>query len=94
MSVLKYWIAPIIISISPISFADKLKPFVNDGCSAFPDGNLKQKVLWLTRCTAHDLAYGKGGTYDERIAAVQAINNTTKVKNFHSTTLSRSGATA
>ncbi len=41
-------------------------PFESDGCSAFPDGTLEQRQLWLSCCTAHDYAYWMGGTYDER----------------------------
>ena len=46
-----------------------LKPFTSDGCSAFPDGTRKQKELWLTCCTAHDFAYWKGGSYNDRLIA-------------------------
>ena len=34
-----------------------MQPFTNDGCSAFPDGTLSQRTLWLQCCTAHDRAY-------------------------------------
>jgi hypothetical protein len=47
----------------------ELKTFTTDGCSAFPDGTLKQQSLWLNCCISHDLAYWKGGTYDERLSA-------------------------
>lgn len=46
-----------------------IKQFTTDGCSAFPDGTIEQKKLWLDCCTAHDLAYWKGGTYQERVEA-------------------------
>ena len=49
--------------------ADTLKPFTSDGCSAFPDGTLKQNTLWLSCCSAHDYEYWKGGTYDQRLQA-------------------------
>ncbi|MFT6987247.1 MAG: hypothetical protein ACJAT7_003101 [Psychromonas sp.] len=49
--------------------AEEINPFTSDGCSAFPDGTFKQKELWLACCTAHDYAYWKGGTYDERLIA-------------------------
>ncbi len=58
-----------IVSLPILSHADELKPFTSDGCSAFPDGTLRQKQLWLACCTAHDLAYWKGGTYNERLNA-------------------------
>ncbi len=51
------------------AYAGQLKPFTSDGCSAFPDGNRKQNELWLDCCTQHDLAYWKGGTYQERLQA-------------------------
>lgn len=53
--------------------AENIKPFTSDGCSSFPDGTLKQKELWLSCCTAHDYAYWKGGTYEERLIADKAL---------------------
>jgi hypothetical protein len=53
--------------------ADELKPFTSDGCSAFPDGTPAQQELWLDCCTAHDLAYWKGGTYQQRLDADLAL---------------------
>lgn len=50
-----------------------LRPFTTDGCSDFPDGTPRQKTLWLDCCTAHDRAYWRGGTYDERRAADKAL---------------------
>ncbi len=44
----------------------KLKPFSSDGCSSFPDGTIEHKNLWLSCCTAHDLAYWQGGTFKQR----------------------------
>lgn len=49
--------------------SQEIAPFTSDGCSAFPDGTLMQKELWLECCTAHDIAYWKGGTYMERMDA-------------------------
>ena len=46
-----------------------IKPFTSDGCSSFPNGTISQSELWLNCCTLHDVAYWKGGTYDERLAA-------------------------
>lgn len=56
-------------------YADSLKPFTSDGCSAFPDGTLQQSELWLKCCTAHDYAYWKGGSYQERVSADKALNH-------------------
>jgi len=53
----------------------ELQPFTNDGCSAFPDGTLSQRTLWLQCCTAHDRAYWQGATYAEREAADNALRD-------------------
>jgi len=55
-----------LLLIPSLLIAENLKPFESDGCSAFPDGTLNEKRLWLNCCTAHDLSYWKGGTYEER----------------------------
>ena len=52
-----------------IAMGGDLKPFTTDGCSAFPNGNIKHQSLWANCCIRHDLAYWKGGTYDERLEA-------------------------
>lgn len=47
----------------------ELKAFQSDGCSAFPDGTLFEQELWLKCCQAHDYAYWKGGTFEEKEAS-------------------------
>jgi hypothetical protein len=49
--------------------AGDLRPFTTDGCSVFPEGTPEQQSLWAECCISHDLAYWKGGTYDERLIA-------------------------
>lgn len=49
--------------------AEKIKPFTTDGCSAFPDGTWRDHELWLACCTAHDHAYWKGGTREQKLEA-------------------------
>ncbi len=61
--------------LPPAAAADELKPFTSDGCSAFPDGTPSQQDLWLQCCTAHDRAYWKGGTYQERMDADLALRD-------------------
>ncbi len=56
-------------------YADTLQPFTSDGCSAFPNGTLKQKELWLSCCYDHDYDYWKGGTYDQRVASDKALES-------------------
>jgi hypothetical protein len=55
--------------LSASAYADTLSPFISDGCSAFPDGTFQQNELWLSCCHQHDLAYWKGGSYQDRIDA-------------------------
>lgn len=47
--------------------ADTLKPFTTDGCSLFPDR--AGQADWCSCCLAHDLAYWRGGTQAQRLAA-------------------------
>lgn len=46
-----------------------LSPFTSDGCSLFPDSSLITRDDWCSCCFQHDLAYWRGGTYEERQAA-------------------------
>lgn len=61
-------LAVCLISICISCYAEpkSLRPFVSDGCSAFPDGTIDQQQLWLSCCVAHDFDYWRGGTYEER----------------------------
>jgi hypothetical protein len=61
-------------SITSIQAAE-LKPFASDGCSAFPNGTLGQRELWLQCCRAHDLAYWQGGTYLQREQADSTLEH-------------------
>ena len=62
-----------LIANTSIVFADELAPFTTDGCSMFPNGNPQHKSLWLQCCIQHDMAYWKGGTRPERLAADLAL---------------------
>src|SRR5690606_31175142 len=42
-------------------------------CSSFPNGTFQQNQLWLSCCVAHDYAYWKGGSYQDRLAADEAL---------------------
>lgn len=61
------------ILFSSTAIADDLKPFTTDGCSSFPDGTIGHASLWASCCIRHDFAYWKGGTYEERLAADEAL---------------------
>jgi len=56
----------------PVS-AERIKPFVSDGCSLFPDGTPDQPELWLKCCVEHDRAYWQGGTRRQRMAADEEL---------------------
>lgn len=62
-----------LITLCSMSAVAGLAPFTSDGCSAFPDGTLVQKTLWLACCEQHDYAYWKGGTSEERALADEAL---------------------
>ena len=48
---------------------DELAPFASDGCSLFPDNSILTEADWCSCCVEHDIAYWRGGTYDEREVA-------------------------
>ncbi len=63
-----------VLMVLPLcAFAEEIKPFTSDGCSAFPNGTLQQNTLWLSCCTAHDRSYWQGGSYSERLSADQEL---------------------
>lgn len=47
--------------------------FATDGCSRFPDHSLISNDDWCDCCVVHDLAYWRGGTAEERLAADEAL---------------------
>jgi protein tyrosine phosphatase (PTP) superfamily phosphohydrolase (DUF442 family) len=49
--------------------AEALLSFASDGCSRFPNGTPQSPERWRHCCLEHDLAYWRGGSYDERLAA-------------------------
>jgi len=44
-----------------------IRHFQTDGCTDFPDGTSRDKVLWRDCCVQHDLYLWAGGTEDERL---------------------------
>lgn len=71
--ILSIVIITVLTLLSSYIKADELTPFTSDGCSLFPNGTITQNTLWLSCCTAHDVDYWQGGTYQERIDADQAL---------------------
>ena len=64
-----------ILYSSAVFSATEIKPFTTDGCSAFPNGTVEQHSLWVNCCIRHDLAYWKGGSYEERLTADKALQS-------------------
>lgn len=60
---------PLILATVACSSDAELRPFTSDGCSLFPDASLINASDWCSCCYEHDIAYWKGGTYEEREAA-------------------------
>lgn len=50
-----------------------INDFWSDGCTLFPDGNLKDRTLWCDCCFNHDIAYWRGGSEDERKEADKTL---------------------
>lgn len=53
--------------------APAINDFSSDGCSLFPDGTLKDRAFWCDCCFNHDIAYWRGGTEEERMAADKTL---------------------
>jgi len=62
------------------SSAPSISDFSSDGCSLFPDSSLILNADWCASCFEHDLAYWKGGTESERLAADQALRDSVLAK--------------
>jgi len=44
-----------------------IRHFQTDGCTDFPDGTSRDRLLWRDCCVQHDLYLWAGGTEDERL---------------------------
>lgn len=62
-------IAAFFIWLSAQEPAKEIADFSSDGCSLFPDQSLINSDDWCVCCFEHDIAYWKGGTEAERLAA-------------------------
>jgi len=58
-----------LLSVCRSDPAPELQPFTSDGCSLFPDADLISGDDWCSCCFEHDIAYWRGGTEGERLAA-------------------------
>lgn len=55
------------------AFAGGLRDFTSDGCSLFPDSDLRDRTQWCDCCLDHDLSYWRGGTAADRERADAAL---------------------
>lgn len=62
-------------SASAQPVGSSLHPFTTDGCSMFPDRSALSKDDWCSCCVAHDLAYWRGGTAQERLEADMGLRS-------------------
>lgn len=51
----------------------RLAAFTTDGCSLFPDRAPVGNADWCHCCLAHDLAYWRGGTKEDKLRADEAL---------------------
>jgi hypothetical protein len=68
------FIAVSLFAAGTASAAD-IDDFMSDGCSLFPDGDLKDRALWCDCCLAHDISYWRGGTKDDRRHADEKLRD-------------------
>jgi hypothetical protein len=59
----------------PFKADGELSDFTSDGCSLFPDSSLIHADDWCECCLEHDIAYWRGGTEAERLAADKALRD-------------------
>ena len=69
------WILVLTLALPACGCADAsdLHDFTSDGCSLFPNGSIKDRTLWCECCFAHDIAYWRGGTAEERKQADKVL---------------------
>lgn len=53
----------------PWDHINRIGDFTSDGCSLFPDGNLRDRTLWCECCFRHDIAYWQGEKKEDRLNA-------------------------
>jgi hypothetical protein len=58
-----------LFSLAACSTTRPIKPFVSDGCTCSPDGNLSNPKAWEKCCVQHDSLYWQGGSRVDRKVA-------------------------
>jgi hypothetical protein len=67
--------ATLLYHLIPFKPDGVLSDFTSDGCSLFPDSSLINADDWCECCLEHDIAYWRGGTEAERLAADEALRD-------------------
>src|ERR1017187_9864159 len=64
-----------VCSKSECEATSTINSFSSDGCSLFPNGSLKDPILWCDCCFKHDIAYWQGGSFEDRKEADKALRS-------------------
>src|SRR6267378_3119572 len=71
------WLAVSVLVVaaafSGCASSSELSDFATDGCSLFPDGNVKDRDRWFGCCYIHDVRYWEGGSQEARKRADGAL---------------------
>lgn len=74
--ILKFAFALAVTVILPAcATSQTMQPFSTDGCSMIPDRSLVSSADWCACCVAHDWAYWRGGSAEERLKADQELKS-------------------
>ena len=75
LALLVFIIGAVLYHVIPFKAAGELSDFSSDGCSLFPDSSLINSDDWCGCCLEHDIAYWRGGTEEERLAADKTLRD-------------------
>lgn len=82
---MKFLILVLTLSLSLTTFAQssneavELKPFVNDYCSKWPEGQKEEPRQWADCCFTHDMHYWIGGTEEEKKSSDKRLKECVKL---------------
>lgn len=62
------------------TYKNKLNDFSSDGCSMSPDGIIIGQTQFVGCCVEHDIAYWRGGTRLEKLAADRKLKQCVREK--------------
>jgi len=62
-----------VVFLTACARQEEIGAFRTDGCTLFPNRSLIDESDWCDCCLEHDIAYWKGGTEEDRLAADEAL---------------------